>query len=90
MIRTGVAAAGTASTNLLTVPPGPCTLLLSNPGPGTVFVGDGTAVTTANGFGIPPGVPVAFPCYQASLGGQMSCVSSSGTISLAWLLSSAQ
>lgn len=51
-----LAVSSTASL-LVTVPPGPCTVVLSNTSGHTVYIGNSNSVTTTNGFPIPTGVP---------------------------------
>ena len=80
-----------ASKLMLTIPPGPCTVLLSNLGTAsTVYVGiGGTAVTSAQGFPVPSGLvpPVTIPGYQGSQGGPLYAVAGAGTAVLAWVIS---
>ena len=95
MITSGQAQAGTASGLLCNIPPGPCTVILSNAGTaatvwagmtGTVVAGQGTA---SNGFPLPSGVPIAIPVYKGSSGGVLNCVTQSGTASVGWMVSTA-
>lgn len=92
MISSGRAAAGTVVTagQLFPVPPGPATLILANQGTASpVFVGPGTNVTTTTGFPVPSGLvpPVVIPVYAGAQGQTWSVISSSGTGSLAWIVS---
>lgn len=53
---------GTAPAALMTVPAGPCSVTFTMPGPGTVCIGSGTAVSLADGFPVTSAtspVPVA-------------------------------
>ena len=43
---------GTAPAALMTVPPGPCQVTFTVPGPGTVCIGAGSAVSLSSGFPI--------------------------------------
>lgn len=92
MITGGVAAAGTAVTaaSLFRMPPGPATVLLANAGTaGTVFVGAGTGVTTANGFPVVAGAvsPLTVPVYPGAPGGTWSVVCALGSATLSWIIS---
>jgi hypothetical protein len=92
-ITSGIASAGTVITtlSLIHVPPGPCTVLLANAGTApTVYVGSGTAVTVAGGFPVPSGLvpPVVIPVYAGCAATPMSVVCSSGSASLAWIVTS--
>lgn len=96
MISSGRAAVGTASGTAITagqffpVAAGPCTLLLANVGTASpVYVAPGTQVTTSNGFPVPSGLtaPVAVPVYPGAPGQTWSVTCSSGTGSLAWVVS---
>lgn len=89
MITNGqVSVAGSART-LVVLPPGPATLLLSNAGTSPLaYIGMGSTVSAASGFPLPQTVtPVAIPLYAGSAGGTVSVIASSGTASVAWLLS---
>lgn len=91
MITSGQGTAGAAAVRLLTVPAGPCSLLISNAGTASpVYVGMGTGVTTTNGFPVPSGAlsPTVIPVYAGSAGGVMSVVCASGSASVSWLVSS--
>jgi hypothetical protein len=80
-----------ASKLLVTIPPGPCTVLLANLGTApTAYVGiGGTGVTAGSGFPVPSGLvsPVTFPGYQGSQGGPLYAVAGAGTAVLAWIIS---
>ena len=92
-ITNGVVPAGTVvnGTSLFRQPAGPATVLLAASS-GTVFVGSGTGVTSANGFPVVAGAvpPVTIPVYAGSAGGQFSVVTGAGgTASLSWMVSDA-
>ena len=75
-----------SSQDLVAVPPGPCTLLVSNTGGATVYVGPGT-VTAANGFAIPDGAPpVAVPGFLGSRGTQVNVIGTAAD-TVCWMLS---
>ena len=97
MITSGRAAAGTASGTAMTagqffpVAPGPATLILANVGTASpVYVGPGTQVSTTTGFPVPSGLtaPVVIPVYAGAPAQTWSVTCSSGTGSLAWVVSS--
>jgi hypothetical protein len=96
VISGGVAAVGSGSGTAVTagqlfrVPAGPATLLLANVGTASpVYAAPGTAVTTSNGFPIPSGLtaPVVVPVYAGAPAQTWSVTCTSGTGSLAWLVS---
>lgn len=73
----------------MTVPPGQCTLMLTNSSGVTVYVG-GAGVTTGNGCPIPAGaLPVAVPGYPSSASSVLYVVAGAGTVTgpVGWLLS---
>lgn len=80
-----------SATALCVLPPGPCTVVLSNVGTATAYVGPGgTAVTTSNGFPVPSGsYPVVFPGYPGGAGAVLSCITTSGSASVGFIVSSA-
>jgi hypothetical protein len=78
MISAEQAAVGTAATMVVAVPPGPCTVLLSNTSAGPVFIG-GTGVTSANGYGIPAGAQVDITGWPGSRGQNLYAVGSAAT-----------
>ena len=89
MITSGqVGVRTTPAITLVRIPPGPCTVALSNNGTQSVYVGMGT-VTTANGFPLPSGAvpPFVFPGYQGSPGGVMTAIVPAGTAVVGWLVS---
>jgi hypothetical protein len=74
------------------MPPGPCTVVVSNTGPVTVYVGAGSAVTSGNGFPLASGAPpVAIPGYPGGGGSRLSVVTGAGTATstVGWIVSSA-
>lgn len=92
MINSGTVAASTSVTtgSLIHVPAGPATLILANQGTAaTVYVGSGTAVTTANGFPIlsSGASPTVIPIYAGNPATTWGCVTANGAATLAWLIS---
>ena len=92
-VTSGQAQAGTAPSLLVSVPAGPCTVIVTNGGAASPvwasFAGTVTAGLGGNGFPLPSGVPVAIPVYRGSLGGVLNMVTSSGSASVGWVLSTA-
>lgn len=93
-ISQGTVGAASAKLGNLVIPPGPCTLALSNAGsasPVWIAVG-GTGVTPANGFPLPSGVsPLVMQFYQGNQGGVVYAVASAGggTANVGYWLSTA-
>lgn len=88
MLTGGQVTAGTASALLGPgVPPGPCSVVLSNAGSVTVFVGFGTSATVSDGFPVPSGQVAPFAGWQGSKGSPLSVVTSSGSAVTGWLVS---
>jgi hypothetical protein len=87
-IGAGTAVSGSA-TLLHALPPGPCTVLLSNAGTATpVYVGLGTALTTSNGFAVPSGVtPVVVPVYAGAGGSSLYAITAGGLATVGWVVS---
>jgi len=82
----------TSSANLVFVPPGINSVVITNTSGVTVYVGIGT-VTTGNGFAIPNGgAPVPFSTAPSSTGAQLTVIGGTGSITgpVSWLISSAQ
>lgn len=84
---------------LVSVPAGPCTVIISNTSGATVFVAPGGTAPTAaglqgNGLPIPSGAPpVEFSTYPGSTGSTLYIVGASGgtiTGAVGWLLSTAR
>jgi hypothetical protein len=74
---------------LFTMPPGPCTVVVSVTGANAGFIGTSNTTTTTNGFGIPTNAqPVVFQGYMGSKGAQFYGVSTGCTFS--WLISSGE
>ena len=91
-IASGTVTASSARLGQLVIPPGPCSVALSNIGTASpVYVGlGGTGVTTGNGFPLYLGSvvpPLVIPFYAGNLGGTVYAVSSAGTAVVAWVLS---
>lgn len=78
MGQTAVATGSTVA--LFTVPAGVCNFVFYQTGPGTVYTGTSTAVTTTNGMQCPtiPGVP--FDGYATSGGVTLYGCNTSGTV----------
>jgi len=88
VITGGQVQAGTVSGTLMTVPAGPCMAVVSNLGPGTVFIGPGTSVTSTNGVPVPPAVPIPVVGYQPNSAQVFSVIcNAGGTASVGWLIS---
>ena len=90
-IGQGTATAVSARLGQLTIPPGPCSVALTNAGTGSpVYIGlGGTGVTTGNGFPLYLGSvvsPTVIPFYAGNLGGTVYAITS-GTAVVSWILS---
>jgi hypothetical protein len=86
-----VATGSVTTASLIAVPAGPATVLLANSGTASpVYVGAGTNVSVAGGFPVPSGAlsPVVVPIYAGAPAGTWSCITASGTATLAWIVSS--
>lgn len=80
MFATGQVSAGSVSSTLCQMPPGPCMLAVSNPSAVTVYLGTaGTVLTTSNGFPVPSGQSVAWAGYQGDKGGAVGVIAASGS-----------
>lgn len=90
---TGAKTPTASSTVLVTVPNGPCQVVISNTSGGTIYVGAGpNAVSATNGFAIPNNAPpVTFSGYPGSAGATLNVIAP-GTISgvVSWLISTPQ
>jgi hypothetical protein len=91
VIITGQVSAGTAVANLVRMPPGPCMVVVTNPGTVTAYVGPGTSLSSSNGMPVPAGQSLTWAGYQGGHGAQLQVVASSGTASstVAFLVSTA-
>lgn len=80
-----------SATTLCRVPPGVCDVVLSNGGTAsTVWIGQGTAVSPADGFPLPSGIsPLRFCGYLGAGGATLYAITSAGSASVGWLVSSA-
>jgi hypothetical protein len=92
MISTGQVAASGSATSLCVVPPGPCTVILSNTGGATAYVGvaaTGGTLTSSNGFPLPSGgYPVPLPGYAGAKGGTLSVVTAgTNSSTVGWIVS---
>lgn len=84
MITPGqVAVSGTVA--LVTVPPGPSSVVLS--AAGTIYVGDSTAVTTANGAAVTSS-PVTLAAYPGSSGTTLYATCAGTVAAFCWLVTS--
>ncbi len=89
--RAGVSVAGAAVT-LGTVPPGPCTVVITNAGATTLFVGADTAaggsVTTTTGTPVPASGVVTLPGYPGSSPCTLWGITAGGTVTAGVFISS--
>ena len=80
MITTAQVVGSATASRLCQVPPGPCTVVISNGGTATVYVGEvttGTATTT-NAMPIASGGIVSFSGFAGSPGGALQVVTAVG------------
>lgn len=91
MISAGQITASGSAQSLCVIPPGPCTVIMSNAGPATAYVGiaGGGSLTSLNGFPLPSGgLPVAIPGYPGAEGGTLSAVcAGTATSTVGWIVS---
>lgn len=87
MISTGQVSVGTASATLCRVPPGPCSVVITNAGTVTAYAGAGTAVTSTNGMPIPSGIAVPFAGLMGDLGSPIAICTAAGSATLGFLIS---
>lgn len=91
MISAGQVSASGSAQSLCVFPPGPCTVVMSNTGLATAYVGvaGGGSLTSTNGFPLPSGgYPVAIPGYASSHGGTLSVVcAGTNTSTVGWFVS---
>lgn len=69
-----VAVGSSQAAALVTVPPGPCTVVIVNDASSTgpVYIGTSSAVTTGNGYPLDAGAgPVTLQTYKTSSGGTL-------------------
>jgi hypothetical protein len=75
MIACSQAIVGTAPTLLCSVPPGPCSVTVTNAATAvTVYLGTGSAVTTTTGAPLPAGQAVTVHGYPGSRGASLYAV----------------
>lgn len=80
---------------LCVMPPGPCQLQVASLGTASLayvgVLGGAGSVTSTNGFPVQFAAvpPVVIQGYMGSVGGQVSAIAAAGTVTLAWLLSTA-
>lgn len=81
----------TAPTTLVTIPPGPCSVVLANAGTvGTLYFGTGSGVSSTNGYPLLPSTSLTIPGYSGSAGAAIRAIASAGTIATGVMVSSAQ
>lgn len=83
----------TTSAAVVTIPNGPCQVVLSNTSNVTVYFAVGAhAVTATNGFAIPAGAPpVTVVAYPGSAGGPLNVLASgAATGVVSWFISTTQ
>lgn len=88
--KPGVSVAGAAVT-LGTVPPGPCTVVITNAGATTLFVGAdpaGGSVLTTTGAPVPASGVVTLPGYPGSSPVTLWGITSGGTVTAGVFISS--
>lgn len=93
-LTTGNAAPTLTSAAVVTIPSGPCELVISNTSGVTVYVAFGAhAVTATNGFAIPTGAPpVTITTYPGSTGAPMNLIYATGSVTgvVSWAISTSQ
>jgi len=77
----GVSVAGTAPVLLATVPPGPASIVITNGGTAALYVGAGTAATTASGAPVPASGVVPLGQFSSSTATKLWGITSGGTVS---------
>lgn len=87
----------TAAAPVATVPPGVCTVILSNtsanpPGTNTnvIYVGTSNTVTTANGFPLPVNATVTFTANPGSKGATLYAIAAATGNNLGIIVTTAQ
>ena len=75
----GVSVAGTPVV-LATVPPGPASVVITNAGAVTMFVGAGTAATTGSGAPVPASGVVPLGQFASSSATKLWGITSGGTV----------
>jgi hypothetical protein len=81
-VSTGQVTAGSGSALLCIMPPGPCSVSVSNAGTAQVWVAAGSVASTGNGFPVPSGLVVTFTGYQGG-GSPLSVVTGAGSATAA-------
>ena len=89
MITTGQVSATTTAASLLTVPAGPCMVVLSSDpaSANTAYVGPAGTVTSSNGIPVGVGQSVTFAVYGGSPAKALSVVCATGTATVGYLTS---
>jgi hypothetical protein len=80
MIVTSQATVGGTAVPLVTVPPGPSAVTITNGGTAALYVGAGTTVTSANGAPIPAGAAVTLGGHTASSASKLWGITAGGTV----------
>lgn len=79
IIPSGVSVAGSAVT-LATIPAGPVSAAITNAGTVALYVGAGTAATTASGAPIPAGAAVTLGQFSSSSPTRLWGITAGGTV----------
>jgi hypothetical protein len=87
MIRPGQVPVGTAPALLLSVPPGPFQVAITNAGTATVYVGSASAVTSLTGAPLASGGAITLADYPGSGGTTLYAATASGSATTGvWLV----
>ena len=86
-LSTGQVTVPTSGTAVCTVPPGPGQVIVTNGGTAVIYVGAGSTVSTTSGVPVPSGGVFSFHLYQGSPGGALRAVTSSGSATAGFLVS---
>jgi hypothetical protein len=78
----------TSALAVCTVPPGACTVVLSNTGTNAAAIGTSSSVTSSTGFPLPAGATVTIPGFPGSKGTTLYAISS-GTATIGAIVSTA-
>ena len=76
----------TGAVLIASVPPGPCTVILSNTGTDAAAIGTTDQVTAGNGFPLPTGATVTVPGFPGSAATELYAISA-GTAVVGALIS---
>jgi hypothetical protein len=88
VITTGHVTAGTSAATLCVLPPGPCTVVITNTGTVTATVGAGTVstLTTSTGTPVPAGGVLPFPLYPGEAPVPLQVITGTGTAVVGFLV----